>query len=65
MAMYGYKKPGAKVGPYLFTTRSWKGGHGDNQKICPPTSRSGNWNRIENGNCSDPSSSADELIFST
>lgn len=64
MAMYGYKKPGAKVGPYLFTTRVWKSGHNDNQKICPPTSSSGNWTRIENGKCSDPSSSADELIFS-
>lgn len=64
MVMYGTSKPGAKVGPYLFPTRAWKSGHNDNQKICPPTTSSGNWVRIENGNCGNPTSSADELLYS-
>lgn len=66
MAMYAYKKPGAQVGPYIYPTRAWKGGddHKDNQKICPPTTRSGNWDRISNGICATPSESANELLYS-
>lgn len=64
MSMIKNSTPGAQIGPYLFYGRSWKGGHGDNQKICPPTTSSGDWRRISNGNCSNPSSTADELLYS-
>ena len=64
MSMIKNSTPGAQVGPYLFYGRSWKGGHGDNQKICPPTTSSGDWSRISNGNCNNPSSTADELLYS-
>lgn len=64
MAMIRKSTPGAQIGPYVYYGRSWKSGHGDNQKICPPTSGTGDWKRIGNGNCSTPGDTARDLLYS-